>query len=59
MSKDNVLEFKTINDVLQENAILKREKRNLNNLIENELGELKLMFEKNQSELRIMDEEKK
>ena len=59
MSKDNVLEFKTINDVLQENAVLKREKRNLNNLIENELGELKSMFEKNQSELKIIDEENK
>ena len=63
MSNEKVLEFKTINDVLKENAVLKREKRDLNALIENEITELKTRSEKegqirfqneNKSELRII-----
>ena len=59
MSKEKVLEFKTINDVLKENAVLKREKRDLNGIIENEITELKIKSEKDKSDFRMMLQENK
>ena len=56
MNREKVLEFKTINDVIEENAALKREKRELNNVIENEIAELKSVAVKDKSELKLLIE---
>jgi len=56
MNRKKALEFKTITDVLEENAVLRREKRELNLIIETEIARLTTVAEKDKSELKLLIE---